>query len=263
MLTVSCRTHVGNVRANNEDRVAWDADLSLAVVADGMGGHSAGEVASGLAVEAVRSFVRESATAPDDVTRPFGVDPHLSSNANRLAAAIKTANRIVFRESEAHDEYHGMGTTIVAALADGQRLTYASVGDSRIYSFANANLQQLTRDDSWVAMLTAESGLEASAFEKHPMRHVLTNVIGARDEVAVKVQELDLIGGQTILLCSDGLYGALGDEGMRTTLAAERDLDRAADRLIAAALARDGRDNISVLLARYTEPSDTTPSSSS
>jgi protein phosphatase len=250
MLTVCSRTHPGTVRTINEDSSLLEPDLGVVAVADGMGGHNAGEVASQLALDTIRSFLKKSASG-DDFTWPFGFSPTLSFAANRLMTAIKIANRRVFRASEERTEYTGMGTTVVAAVLEGTRLAYSSVGDSRIYSFDGSELRQITQDDSWVEMLMKESGLDASAFEKHPMRHVLTSVVGARPELDVTVQELDLVDGQTIMFCTDGLHGALSDKDVAAVLKREANLDRAAAQLVEMAVARDGKDNVTVALARY------------
>ena len=250
MLTVSSSTHPGAVRKTNEDALLWDPQLGLLVIADGMGGHNAGEVASHLAVDSLHSFMKMSADG-DDFTWPFGINPQLSFAANRLMTAVKIANRRVFRESEANADYTGMGTTIVAAVAEGAHVTFASIGDSRMYSLHGAELQQLTSDDSWVMMLQKESGVDARAFEKHPMRHVLTSVVGARPEVDTEVHEMELVNGQTIILCTNGLHGGLTDAMIRSILQAETDLQRAADRLVDTAVKRDGSDNVTILLARY------------
>ena len=228
----------------------WDPKLALLAVADGMGGHNAGEVASRMALDAMRKFLQEDAS--HDLTWPFGFKPALSVAANRLMTAIKMANLDVFSASEQRAEHAGMGTTVVAALVEGSRLTFASVGDSRIYSLSGTDLRQLTKDDSWVVMLMKESGLDASAFVRHPMRHVLTSVVGARPGLEVPVQEIDLADGQMIMLCTDGLHGALSDAAIRSMLQSEPDLERAADTLVETAVTRDGKDNITVVLARYT-----------
>src|SRR5262245_8985255 len=252
MLTVVSRTHPGAVRTINEDSVLWDRDLGLLVVADGMGGHNAGEVASKLAVDTVRAVLQKQ-TEDDDATWPVGINPMLSFNANRLLSAVKLANRRVFRAAEEEPDYNGMGTTIVAALVAGGKLTFANVGDSRLYAMTGPNLRQLTTDDSWVGVLQRESGLDASAFATHPMRHVLTSVVGARADVDVTVQEVDLAPGDRLLFCSDGLYGGLTDAMIRSILNEESELERAAERLVEQAVTRDGGDNVTVLLARYTE----------
>src|SRR6266581_3179663 len=179
MLKVCSRTHPGSVRTVNEDVALWDPALGLIAVADGMGGHNAGEVASRMAVDALQAFLEQSA-GTGDITWPFGVDPELSFSANRLKNAVKVANVRVHRAAEQHPDYTGMGTTIVAALIEGARVTYAGVGDSRIYVWRDGEFVQVTADDSWIVLLQKESGLQPGAFARHPMRHVLTSVIGAR-----------------------------------------------------------------------------------
>jgi protein phosphatase len=249
MVIAHARTHPGP-RATNEDCVLWDPELSLLAVADGMGGHNAGEVASRYAIDSAQDFLRNSSVT-DDLTWPFGLNPALSITANRLITAVKVANRQIFRSAQEHAEYNGMGTTVVMAIAEGRHVTFASVGDSRLYSLRGSELRQLTRDDSWVMMLSEETGVDAAALRKHPMHHVLTSVVGARLELEVGVQELDLEDGQTLMMCTDGLHGVMPDDVIRETLQAEPDLERAADRLIETALARQSRDNVTVLLARY------------
>ena len=251
MLTVAARTHPGAVRTINEDAVLWDPALGLMVVADGMGGHNAGEVASHLAVDTVHAFLTMSADG-DDFTWPFGVNPQWSFAANRLLTALKIANRRVYRESEANADYTGMGTTVVAAIAEAANVTFASIGDSRMYSLRGAELRQLTTDDSWVVMLQKESGRDARAFERHPMRHVLTSVVGARPEVDADAHEIEMADGETIMLCTDGLHGGLPDPLIQSILQAEPDVERAADKLVETAVSRDGSDNVTILLARYT-----------
>lgn len=250
MLTVCSRTHPGKVREINEDCTMWDPNVALIAVADGMGGHNAGEVASRLALDTIRAFLKKSLTG--DFTWPFGVKPTVSFAANRLMTGVKLANRRVFKESEQRADYTGMGTTVAAAILDGPRLAFCGVGDSRIYSFNGSELHQLTTDDSWLVMLSKETGLAASAFENHPMRSVLTSVVGARPELEVTVDDIELVDGTTILLCSDGLHGPLRSDDLAAVLRAESDLERAAEILVERAVERDGSDNVTIALARYT-----------
>src|SRR5262249_27116852 len=156
MLTVCSRTHPGTVRTINEDSSLLEPDLGVVAVADGMGGHNAGEVASQLALDTIRSFLKKSASG-DDITWPFGFTPTRSFAANRLMTAIRIANRRVFRASEERTEYTGMGTTVVAAVVEGARLAYAGVGDSRIYSFHGPELRQIPKNESWVEMRKKET----------------------------------------------------------------------------------------------------------
>jgi protein phosphatase len=253
MLVAHGVTHPGTVRKINEDALLWDLDLGLFIVADGMGGHNAGEVASRLAVDTIRTFMQRSRDG-DDFTWPYGIDPQLSFDANRMMTAIKLANRRVFKAGESRDEYTGMGTTIVAALIDQGRLIFSGVGDSRIYLFRGDTLKQLTKDDSWVAtVLAREPGMDETTLASHPMRHVLTNVIGARDQMEMDVGEMPLESGDLLLFCTDGLHGAIDDRVAERILAEQPDDPTVvSDRLVQGALDRNGSDNITALVVRYT-----------
>jgi protein phosphatase len=225
--------------------------LGLFLVADGMGGHNAGEVASSLALEAIKGFLVRSRDS-EELTWPYGLDPQLSLHGNRLMTAIKLANRRVFKAGESRDEYTGLGTTVVAALIEDDQLTFSGVGDSRIYAFGHGTLSQITEDDSWIAtVLAREPGKDEAALAAHPMRHVLTNVLGARDQMEMDVSERLLTSGETLLLCSDGLHGALDDDVLADVLASDRTVDRMAEELVRMALERDGGDNITALVVRF------------
>jgi protein phosphatase len=240
----------GRVRKGNEDAFACAEDVQLFIVADGMGGHSAGEVASQLAIEAIVGFIRRSAEG-SEFSWPYGIDPNLSFDGNRLRTAIYLANRRVFRAAEANDDYTGMGTTVVCALLAGDRLIIGHVGDSRLYMKSDAGLQQLTRDDSWAATILAnELGGDKAALSKHPMRNVLTNVLGARDQTDVHMAETSLKGNELLLLCSDGLHSALEDRAIDDLLASTSDVEHAAHALVAAALDGGSRDNVTALLVQ-------------
>ena len=162
MLIAQGVTDRGRVRTTNEDALLCEPALGLFVVADGMGGHQAGEVASALAVEAIKSFLARSQQS-QDFTWPYGIDPALSFHANRLMTAIKLANRRVVKAGESREDYAGLGTTVVAALVVGGRLFYAGVGDSRIYLHANGRIEQMTQDDSWAATVLGRSGMDNDA----------------------------------------------------------------------------------------------------
>ena len=248
MITAHSATHRGKVRNINEDCCLADADLGCFVVADGMGGHNAGEVASRLAVDAIRGFLILT-RGGEAVTWPYGLDPKLSFDGNRLLTSLKLANRRVFKASESRDEFTGMGTTAVALLIDGDHAIYSSVGDSRLYSCIDSRLEQLTRDDSWVAeILAREPGLDEVYLSRHPMRHVLTNVIGARDTIEVQVEERDLVPGERLLLCSDGLYRELGDGAIASILSDRSSVASVAEKLIETALRGAAADNITAVV---------------
>lgn len=241
----------GTVRKTNEDSFVIDEELQLLAVADGMGGHNAGEVASRLAVEALVGFIRRSGH-DSDFTWPYGIDPSLSFEGNRLKTAVHLANRSVFRAAESSDDYTGMGTTVAAVLVSGRRMVVGNVGDSRVYALTDGKLRQITHDDSWAATLLAQEGSKGSdALAHHPMRNVLTNVLGAREQTDIHLTEEDLEQGDVILICSDGLHGVVDDDTLRGLMMDASDLQVLARKLVAMAVARGSRDNITVLVARY------------
>jgi protein phosphatase len=241
----------GRVRKTNEDAFCSDTDVRLFAVADGMGGHDAGEVASRLAIEALCAFIHRSARETD-FSWPYGLDGSLSLNGNRLRTAIHLANRRVFRAAESNDDYSGMGTTIVGLLLDGSRLAVGHVGDSRLYRLRDGVLEQLTKDDSWAATVLAhDPSLHLSDLANHPMRNVLTSALGAREQVDVHLAEHELISGDTLLLCSDGLHGVLDEPILKSILTQRPDVDRAARELVQSALDHGSRDNVTAVVVRY------------
>ena len=239
----------GPVRRANEDGYAVSEPLGLVVVADGMGGHAAGEVASRLAIDTVTAFIARSSDNPE-FSWPYGIVPSLSYNGNRLRTAVYLANRKVFRTAEAQDEYLGMGTTVVAVLIASGRLVVAHVGDSRAYLLRGGELRLLTRDDSWLAtVLAADPTADASAFATHPMRNVLTNALGSREDVDVHIQEHDIGPGDAVVLTTDGVHGVIETAGLLAVLAQSADPETAAAGLVSAALAAGSRDNATAVVA--------------
>jgi serine/threonine protein phosphatase PrpC len=243
-------TDRGLVRAGNEDAFVADEALGLFVVADGMGGHNAGEVASRAAVEAIEAFIRQS-HGTRWTSWPFGHDSRLSLDGNRLRTAIFLANQGILRLAETRAAYAGMGTTVAVALLAPGRAAVGHAGDSRVYLLSAGELIRLTEDDSWSArVLRNGAGFKEHDLASHPMRHVLTNVLGIRDDVDVHVQELELRAGERLLLCSDGLHG-LVDDSTIAALAAHDDIDEASTRLVNAALDAGGRDNVTAVLVGW------------
>ena len=243
-------THPGRVRTINEDAFLVDQDLRLFVVADGMGGHHAGDVASRIAVETVLSFMVRS--HQPECTWPYGIVSTLSLNANRLLTALKVANRRVFRAADASDDYTGMGTTIVAALAGGDRICLGSVGDSRAYVHSARDLVQVTEDDSWLALIAAADPTVSEAVKaSHPMRHVLTKALGATPTIDVDVTERAVRAGEQLLLCSDGLHGAMDDSSINAVLSSAASARDAAQRLVQTVLDGPASDNVTALVVRY------------
>ena len=255
MLSVVTLTHPGSVRPTNEDAVLWDPQLGLLAIADGMGGHNAGEVASRLALDGLQQSLHAN-RVKDGADWPFGFVDDLPLAANRLRTAMRMANRDVFLAAQESEAYTGMGTTLTVALIEGTHVWFASVGDSRLYAKGRgeAPLRQLTRDDSFVGLLAECPGVAPASLASHPMRHLLTSVLGPRDEVTINVHDLELSNGDLLLLTTDGMHGAVGDAVMDALLDGQEldtDLETAAGHFIEAALGAGGRDNITVALARY------------
>lgn len=251
MITIVARTHPGNVRRLNEDCALTRPDIGLIALADGMGGHMAGEVASQRALESLQDFVDKSAAGPES-TWPFAIDPNSTPAANRLLTALKVANQSVLEAAGMRLDRTGMGTTLVAGIIESDRFTYTSVGDSRVYLLTEGRLRQLSRDDSLIAMLQEQTGGDPAAIRDHPMRNVLTRVVGVRPELTVTADEQVLHPGDVIMLTSDGLHGAIPHDQLAAIVTDHQSLDATADRLIATALQADGSDNITVVLAAYT-----------
>ena len=243
------------VRPVNEDCWAFEASHGLCVVADGMGGHKAGEVAARIAVETIVSSVATSPAIPEHEW-PFGFDPSLSEVGNRLRTAIQLAHMQILEAAVDSDQYAGMGTTIVAALVNAGRLSVAHAGDSRLYVLTD-HLRQVTRDDSWMAsMLAQDPAADRGHYERHPMRNALTNVVGARRRADVHVIEETLSGGELLILTTDGVHGVLDEQTIEQLLVKvskkdSKDVRGMAEKLVAAALTRGTHDNCTALVARY------------
>jgi protein phosphatase len=230
----------------NQDHHGWWPDLGLFVVADGMGGHNAGEVASHMAVETIHGFIAES-TASTDITWPFGLEVKNSIDLNRLTTAVRLANRKIYSEGSKSPELSGMGTTVVAALVAGDRITLVSVGDSRIYRFRHGTLEQLTKDDTWLASVLGEKEAE-EADASHPLRHVLTSVVGTKDDVKPGAREEQLESGDRFVMCTDGIHGKLDSASLTSVLADARSAADGAAQLVSEAITRGTTDNATALV---------------
>ncbi len=237
----------GPVRKGNEDAFAVDLEIGLFVVADGMGGHAAGEIASRLAVESIQTYIARS-DGDQDLTWPFGLDGSLSLEANRLRTALHLANQRVFRAAASDPAYHGMGTTVVAALFTASGFVVAHAGDSRVYQQRNGQLTALTQDDSLLAALGSAVDPSSDTYAHHPLRNVVTNVLGGDERLEVHVVERPRTPGTRLLLCSDGVHGVLGDEQIGGILASHGDPRHHAEQLVAGAIAAGGRDNATALV---------------
>jgi protein phosphatase len=245
------RSDVGRKRKGNEDALSLNREQGLFVVADGMGGHAAGEVASRVAVDAIEEFVTVTG-GNDEITWPYGLDDSISYDGNRLKTAIRHANHRVIETMRQSSEYEGMATTVAAVLVDGDMAHLAHVGDSRIYLWSQAELRQLTIDHSWVNEQIQNGIISPEQARSHPLRNVVTRALGGRSELVVDVQSRRVRPGEILLLCSDGLTTMVPDvEIARILAAADGDIARAAQGLVDEANERGGEDNITVLLLRF------------
>lgn len=235
------RSHVGKVRQVNEDQ-AWSGHLlsghTAAIVADGMGGHRAGDVASGLAVDSLVQSLKtwEQAASTKDA-------------ASKLRDMIRKANTVVYETASLNEQYHNMGTTVVIALLDSNTGLIGHIGDSRAYRLRGGQLEQITEDHTLVNELTKSGQLSPEEAARHPRRNVLTRALGTDREVDVDVEIIDWKVGDRILLCSDGLSGLVETHQMIATMEdSGLQLEEQAQRLIDLALAAGGDDNVTVVL---------------
>ena len=244
-------TDVGLQREHNEDSFVVLKDFDLYVVADGMGGHRAGDVASKLATEAISDFFKS--TANEDVTWPFHFDTSLSEEENRLLTGIRVANRQIFDRSSRSREHHGMGTTVVGAMFSPKKskMYIGHVGDSRCYRIREGKIAQLTRDHSlFNDYLLAMPDLTEEQRKELP-KNVITRALGMQDQVMVDLQHDDANVGDVYVLCSDGLSGMIQDDDILAIItASNNDMREAPKRLIERANANGGEDNITAVVIR-------------
>jgi len=250
-VTSEAVSDVGRKRKGNEDALLRNEQQRLYVVADGMGGHAAGEVASRVAVEAIAEFV-ELTGGNQEITWPFGLDDSISYEGNRLKTAVRHANSRVLEATRESAEYEGMATTVAAVLVDGNVANLAHVGDSRIYAWSGGAIEQLTRDHSWVNEQIENGAISPEQARSHPLRNVVTRALGGRADLVVDIQSRRMAPGDMLLLCSDGLTTMVSDEEIARILGeSEGDVSRAAAALVGEANERGGEDNITVVLLKF------------
>jgi protein phosphatase len=254
-IDAGARTDLGRVRKNNEDCYSIDSSLQLYVLSDGMGGEAHGEVASKLAVQTVLTHCRQAENSR--ATPVFGESsPEVSERTNRLASAIHLANRKVFETAATNPEQKGMGATIVAVWIDAQRLSLAHVGDSRAYLLRAGSMDQLTADHSLVAEKVRVGILTPQEADASEMQSVLTRAVGTGGSVDVDTDEQALLVGDFVLLCSDGLTRMITDPEIASTLLTSSSAQESADRLVDLANENGGLDNVSVVVLRVVEKSE-------
>jgi serine/threonine protein phosphatase PrpC len=242
-------THVGRQRQHNEDSYLVAGEAKLFLVADGMGGHAAGEIASRIAVDSISEFILH--TKEDDGTWPHAYDEHYRRSTNRLMAAVRLANTRVLEAMRKDARLRGMGTTVVACLADDDTMSFAHVGDSRAYLIRNGQLSRITHDHSWVFEQVQAGMLTEAEAEKHPLRNVITRALGGALSVSPDASEIEVRPGDVYLLCSDGLTGMVPEEEiLRLVTKNTDDLENACQALIDTANERGGLDNITAILVK-------------
>jgi serine/threonine protein phosphatase PrpC len=242
-------------RTSNEDSYSTRPNIGLFVVADGMGGHVAGEVASRVAVEAIELFVQETAGADKNRTWPFPFDPTLSLEANRLKAAVRLANRRIASAIADSQELRGMATTASGMLFGTRDASVAHVGDSRVYVLRDGVLDQITHDHSWVEEQVRAGTLTPSAARQHPWRNVVTRALSGGEDPEVDVTEITPRPGDRYLLCTDGLFGVVPDAQIAEILGRRAvPLDEICRGLIDAANDAGGPDNITTLVIQIDAP---------
>ncbi|MEM9171557.1 MAG: Stp1/IreP family PP2C-type Ser/Thr phosphatase [Pseudomonadota bacterium] len=249
----SAMTDTGRVREHNEDAIATNVEAGLLVLADGMGGYNAGEVASGIAVKTVHGLLS------DAVLREKRGEIESQTGFMRQSIAlrdgVRRANKIIHQTADSQPQCEGMGTTIVAALFHDNRMSVAHVGDSRLYRLRGGDLKQLTLDHSLLQELVDRGFYSEEEAQRSTNRNYVTRALGVEAQVEVEIQELSVEVGDLYLLCSDGLPDMVEQDDIHLTISQFSDnLEVAAKKLVALANEHGGRDNISVMLARIKEP---------
>jgi serine/threonine protein phosphatase PrpC len=244
-------TDIGCVRENNEDRILVDEPQGLYIVADGMGGHTHGELAAELAISTIRHYV-ESSGDHLDVTWPFGYNFNLSVDANRMITAVQLANRQVWRQAELAPQFAGMGSTVAAVLASGRTITIGNVGDSRVYLWLDGLMRQLSIDDTWVRAISGRGVGQLDVFT-HPLRNFLTQSVGSKDVIEVHTCEMELVDSDLVMLTSDGIHGFVSEEEIASIFCLDKSLEEMIATLVGRAKAAGGADNISAILLSFCE----------
>lgn len=252
-IEIAGRTDPGCMRANNEDNWIIDEEIGLLVVADGMGGHNSGEVASLLATQTILENARKLAAGKE---RPAELNGDASnSRMKQLEYIIQVANKAIFDKSSQGLKDKGMGTTVVAAIIDRGVLTVGHVGDSRLYLFRNGHLEALTQDHSLVADQVRRGMITPEEAQSSSFQNILTRALGTESEVAVDVDEHPLVSGDVVLLCTDGLTKMVPEPEIEKALSEGGAPPAICKRLIEMAIDAGGADNVTTIAARIPEGS--------
>ena len=243
----AAKTDVGQKRNHNEDYFSLIEDEQLFIVADGMGGHASGEVASKMAAETVGEFYQR--TKDEEATWPYKVDRSLSYIENRLVCGIRLANYRIFEAAGRDIRFKGMGTTIVSALIKADKIYLAHVGDSRCYRIRNGGISQVTRDHSLLEdYKEAKPDMTEEEQRNFPHKNVITRALGMRDTVQVDIKPHQIMDGDYYLLCTDGLSGMVDDGHILKIVTGAKSLERVVAELVDTANRAGGTDNITTLV---------------
>ncbi len=246
-------TDTGKVREHNEDAIGYDVDLGLFVLADGMGGYNAGEVASSIAVKTTVDLVQD--TLPRDRRGDIDQATGLMLQSIVLRDAVRRANKIIHQTARSQAECAGMGTTIVACLMYDNMLTVVHVGDSRLYRVRQNRFEQLTQDHSLLQELVDRGVVDREEAERKLKRNYVTRALGVEPQIEVAISEVDAQPGDIFVLCSDGLSDMVEDEDIHLTISTfHTDLEMVGRQLIQLTNDNGGRDNVSVLMVRVIKP---------
>lgn len=245
-------TDVGRKRAANEDNFLIDKQLKLFVVADGMGGHASGEIASKMAVDTLQEFFAATANDPER-TWPYKMDRSKGYEENRLITGIKLCNLRIFEQAQKNAKQRGMGTTLVALFAVEDGVYVAHVGDSRVYRIRDGAIELLTEDHSLLNDYKKMKRLTEEEIANFPHKNVIVRALGMKDTVKVDTRFEAPRAGDMMLLCSDGLSGPVNEQRMLDVALSAPDLPSATNKLIEIANENGGPDNITCVLARWIE----------
>jgi protein phosphatase len=232
------------VRDENEDVFCIEESLGLLAVADGMGGHASGEVASKMGMDILKGYLKG-----EKESLPGEGNPSYLESTNRMASGIKLANQAIYEASRSHAPWNGMGTTLTAVLLNGNRLSIAHVGDSRVYLIRGGIIEQMTDDHTVVSEQVEKGLMTREEAADSAMRHILTRALGITPDVQVDTEELTVSEGDKLVLCSDGLTGLVSDEEILSAVLSSNRPEMVCDQLVERANQKGGEDNITVIVA--------------
>lgn len=245
-------SHIGKVRKNNEDSFCLDKEIFLGIVADGMGGHNAGEIASKMAVDTILNSMRQFILKEQKVIMGK-FNPKFSERTNQLASSIRLSNQLIYESARSKPQYHGMGTTVDCILVDHRKLSIAHLGDSRVYLVRQSAMYQLTQDHSLVTDQVRQGLLNKDEAEKSSLKNVLTKALGTESQVEADLIEVEWVSGDFFIACTDGLNKGVSDGKILETVSQKKAPQMIVKELIDLANMAGGVDNITVITAHIKE----------